>query len=181
MAALFGRMEVASVSMYVVVPSLDKTGKLSKEYSSPFAAAFIDSIEWYRDLSGAEAFFEEWSLEPADVHELNKYRAPGGAQALSNSLNVQPGAEEVGDCLWSWARSDGHLRSCLGGGKEAGNVGAVLLTHRGVAMRAADGAGLSADANTIIGKAASIVRDPNLIRSVMWPMSFVKVASWWLH
>ena len=34
---------------------------------------------------------------------------------------------------------------------------AVLLTHKGVAMRAAEGAGLSAYANTIMGKAASIV------------------------
>ena len=41
---------------------------------------------------------------------------------------------------------------------------AEMLTHRGVTMRAADGAGLSAYANTIIGKAASIVRDPKQIR-----------------
>ena len=59
-------------------------------------------------------------------------------------------------------------------------VRAEMLTHRGVAMRAAEGAGRSAFASTIRGKAASIVRDPIKIRSMNWPMilSSVKVAKY---
>ena len=53
-----------------------------------------------RELSGAVAFYVDWSPESAaGVYELCNYSVPGGGQALSCSQSVQPGAVEVGDRL----------------------------------------------------------------------------------
>ena len=69
-AAIFGRMEVWTSEWRVELNSLGPLGKLSDDYASPFAAAFVDAIEWYSGISGSESFFEKWQEYGDSVRAL---------------------------------------------------------------------------------------------------------------